>query len=82
MIVKLSERAEISEIVRTINQLIESNIWISPILNSRLGKGELPDEYKRDGLLAYADGTDWNPGNRGKGLYRYDSITSDWIKVG
>lgn len=81
MIVKLSETAEISEVIKVINQLIDSNIWTSPILNSKLGKGDLPNEYKRDGQLVYANEIDWNPG-AGKGLYRYDGATSSWVKVG
>ena len=32
-----------------------------------------------EGILAYADGTDWNPGS-GSGLYQYRS--SSWVKVG
>ena len=31
----------------------------------------------RDGMVAYADGTNWNPGC-GNGFYRYKSSTSEW----
>lgn len=33
----------------------------------------------RRGLLAYADGTDWNPGS-GEGLYRHNGTI--WVFVG
>lgn len=35
----------------------------------------------QDGQLAYADGTDWDPG-AGKGVYRYDSDTTSWVLLG
>jgi hypothetical protein len=31
----------------------------------------------RDGLIVYADGTDWNPGS-GRGLYVYDG---GWVRL-
>ena len=34
-----------------------------------------------DGMLIYADGSDWNPGS-GRGFYRYDSATSAWVYLG
>jgi hypothetical protein len=54
-------------------------VFISPMINPELGKAEPPDEYKRNGMLAYADGTNWNPGS-GKGFYRYD--TDAWVYIG
>ena len=33
----------------------------------------------QEGLMAYADGSDWNPGS-GAGLYQYRTTT--WVKVG
>lgn len=33
----------------------------------------------RDGMVAHADGTNWNPGGTGKGLYVYS--TSAWVKL-
>ena len=32
----------------------------------------------RQGLTAYADGSDWNPGS-GEGLYRYDGTTWHYL---
>ena len=32
------------------------------------------DEY-------YADGTTWNPGGTGEGLYRYN-LANSWVKIG
>jgi len=66
---------------KTINNIISAIFWISPDVNKNCGEIEPPGEYKRDGLLAYADGTNWDPGS-GKGLYRYDGDTTSWVKIG
>ena len=34
----------------------------------------------RDGLIAYADGTTWNPASGGQGVYYYNG--SAWVKLG
>lgn len=67
--------------VNLLNLVLEAVYWISPMLNEYLGQAEPPAELRRDGMLAYADGTNWNPGS-GKGLYRYNSTTSAWVFVG
>lgn len=54
--------------------------WIIPGLNPHLGSIEPPTKERRDGLLVYADGTNWNPG-KGKGFYRYDLATTAWVLV-
>jgi hypothetical protein len=61
-----------------INDIISSIYWISPILNPQCGKIEPPTAFKVDGVLAYANGTDWNPGG-GKGFYYWNS--SAWVKL-
>jgi len=38
-----------------------------------------PDK-PRQGLMYYADGSDWNPLSGGEGLYRHTG--SAWVKVG
>lgn len=35
----------------------------------------------QDGQLAYADGSDWNPGS-GRGIYRYDATSVAWVFLG
>ena len=38
---------------------------------------------RREGMIVYADGTDWNPLSGGKGFYRWDSAGAGaWVKVG
>lgn len=49
------------------------------------GAGELPvsnaePERPRDGMLRYADGTNWNPGAGGEGIYAY--YNSTWNRLG
>lgn len=34
----------------------------------------------RDGMIAYADGTNWNPGAGGEGVYAY--YNSTWNRLG
>ena len=34
----------------------------------------------REGMLRYADGSDWNPGGTGVGLYRYTA--GGWVLIG
>lgn len=66
-----------------INALVESLIFASPILNESLGQVAPGAEYLRDGFLAYADGTNWNPlGDGVKGFYRYNTATAAWVYVG
>ena len=40
---------------------------------------EPPSDQKKNGVIAYADGTSWNPGS-GKGIYYYNG--SAWILLG
>jgi len=61
--------------------LIEMLRWIDPLHNPDCGKKEPPAQYRKDGLLAYANGTDWNPGS-GKGYYRWNVTGSVWVYVG
>ena len=38
-------------------------------------------EKPRTGMIALADGTQWDPGS-GRGVYWYDENTSSWKKLG
>jgi hypothetical protein len=71
----------LEELGNNLSAINASNIWISPILNRDLGAFEPSPEFLYDGLLAYADGTNWNPGS-GKGYYRYNLATTAWVAVG
>lgn len=62
-----------------INDTVEAVEAICPTLNPALGQAEPHAKLKRDGFLAYADGTNWNP-SEGKGLYRYDESLSAWVR--
>ena len=67
------------EYTEVINSLFQTLYWISPLLNSKVGQVEPPPEYKRVGLLCFADGAAWNPGS-GQGYYRYTGTA--WSFVG
>jgi hypothetical protein len=62
-----------------VNSVIDALLWDNPILNPVCGQLEPPLEYRIAGCMAYADGTNWNPGY-GAGIYLYDGAT--WVKMG
>lgn len=68
--------------IKQINQLYEALRWVSPIVNDKVGQVEPSADYRFDGLLAYADGTNWNPNSEGKGFYRWNTTTSAWVRIG
>lgn len=78
---------KINELERKLNALQqrtnETFAHFSPIwagYTNDLGHTVPQDQYLRDGMLAYADGTNWNPGG-GEGFYRYDTATASWKAV-
>lgn len=52
--------------------------WLLPELNAQAGKQE-PSPVV-EGMLAYADGTNWNPGS-GRGFYKYIGSWQFWGPV-
>ena len=66
---------------KSVNELMDSLVWILPVLNPNCGKTEPPAAFRRDGFLAYANGSDWDPGS-GKGYYYYDADTPAWVQIG
>jgi hypothetical protein len=62
-----------------INSVINALLWISPLLNPECGKMEPPADFKIAGLLAYANGTDWDPGGTGQGIYLWTGAA--WAKL-
>lgn len=79
----LKDSFERPEIQQVMNNVLSTLIWISPLLNDKLGQSAPPADYLRDGMLAYADGVNWDPlvtGN--KGIYRYNASTVAWVYVG
>ena len=43
--------------------------------------GEIIKDKPRAGDIRYADGSDWNPGGTGEGIYFYNSSAA-WVKLG
>lgn len=60
-----------------INQVLQSQWWVNPLLNPDCGKVE--PSPKQAGMEAYADGVSWNPGGLGQGRYYYTG--SAWVKL-
>lgn len=79
MQIALSEK-DLSKVIIAINELIDSLRWSMPSIWRQCGKVEPPARYKVTGFLAWADGSNWNPGAGGQGYYRWDGTT--WVKVG
>lgn len=67
------------DIAISLNEIMQSLWFILPTINPDLGAIEPPAAFLREGLQAYADGVNWDPGS-GKGLYRRDG--SAWTKIG
>jgi len=79
----LKDSFERPEIQQVMNKVLGTLIWISPLINEKLGQSAPPSDYLRDGMLAYADGVNWNPlGTGNKGIYRYNTTTSAWVYLG
>jgi hypothetical protein len=51
--------------IQAVNASLASTALISPIANKRVGQAAPPDKFLRAGLLAYADGTNWDPVSAG-----------------
>ena len=49
------------QLISFINTMALVLRWTSPLLNDVLGQVVPPAEFLREGLIAYADGTNWNP---------------------
>lgn len=69
------------EIATNLNEILNVLFWISPVLNASCGQVEPPAQYLRDGFLAFADGSNWDPNSEGKGYYYYDLDTTSWVKT-
>ncbi len=54
---------------QAVNGVMQAVGWISPTFNSNVGLSAPTPAIA--GVLAYADGTNWNPGS-GQGFYYYD----------
>ena len=47
----------------------------------RLERTHVAPDKPRGGDIRYADGTDWNPGSTGEGIYFFNETTSAWVKL-
>ena len=75
---RASRNMNVEQVNTVINAIIDSLGWINPAINPTCGQIVPSAGYLVDGMLAYADGTNWNPGG-GKGFYRYTG--SAWIHI-
>ena len=47
----------------------------------RLERTHIPPAKPRGGDIRYADGSNWNPGSTGEGIYFYNESTAAWVKL-
>jgi len=59
--------------VAVLNKALETLQFFSPLLNPKVGQAVPGANYLRAGLIAYADGTNWDPAGDGtEGYFWYD----------
>ena len=79
---RLPEKEELltkSEIARTLNEVMRNLGHTDPVLSDGIGEIEPTAQYLREGKIAYADGTNWNPNSEGAGYYFYTG--SVWVRL-
>lgn len=64
-------------------EFLDRQLRLISIANQALNEGvidpvNVEPTNKRDGMIRYADGTDWNPGS-GEGFYGYEN--GAWVKL-
>lgn len=66
--------------VAILNKALETLQFASPLLNPKVGQAAPGANYLRAGLVAYADGTNWDPAGDGtEGYFWYDG--SAWQQL-
>jgi hypothetical protein len=68
-------RAYLSQELRRLAALVNM------LADGQIERTQAPPAKLVDGMIRYADGTNWNPGS-GRGIYRYDSTTPGWVFLG
>ena len=47
----------------------------------RLERTHIPPDKPRGGDIRYADGSNWDTGGTGEGIYFYNETTAAWVKL-
>lgn len=80
----VAKKAPAEADVGTLGQYVEDELQqIASVLQEpqELTVFHVEPKKPRAGVVAYADGTHWNPGGGGEGVYVYKS-TGSWVKLG
>lgn len=77
-------RGNVPETLEDIRRFVEEELDKLGAIVNALVDGELEESHvapgkPRNGMLRYADGTNWDPGS-GKGIYHYDGTS--WNLLG
>ena len=72
-----SDMAQMQRYIDTELQKLEAAIAL--LAAGHLDKQNVAPTKVRDGDIRYADGTNWNPGGTGKGLYMHNGTA--WVLV-
>jgi hypothetical protein len=64
----------VNELKRLANVVLNQSIF-------RLERTHVAPDRPRGGDIRYADGTNWNPGGTGEGIYFFKESTTAWVKL-
>lgn len=70
----------LTNIGQKVNNLWNEAVHTFPNLSGFFGQAAPTDSFLKDGKLAFADGTNWNPNTSGKGWYTYNLTNTVWLK--
>lgn len=71
----------VTNLSKKVNDLWNESVNTWPNMSGFFGQAEPTAALKKDGKIAYADGTNWNPDGKGRGWYFYKLSTAKWEKV-
>lgn len=70
---------QILEYLETELRRISEHLQQGLVAKLQLAETNAAPAKPRDGMLYFADGTNWNPGGTGRGVYAY--VAGAWVKL-
>ena len=72
------DREVLERLNRQDQRILDLEAQVQNILSSLFEETNVAPTKPREGIMRYADGTNWNPGG-GRGLYHYQA--GAWVKL-